>query len=68
MHLMYYLGSDGKRVYTLKKVAPDGAPTKSAHPGASPPPPPRPPPAAGLARPARGGSPPAARRALTGLA
>ena len=33
MHLMYYLDEAGKRVYTLKKVAPNGAPTKSAHPG-----------------------------------
>jgi H/ACA ribonucleoprotein complex subunit 3 len=32
MHLMYYLDKDGKRVYTLKKVAPDGQPTHSAHP------------------------------------
>ena len=33
MHLMYFLGDDGKRVYTLKKSTPDGAPTVSAHPG-----------------------------------
>lgn len=32
MHLMYYLDESGKRVYTLKKVAPDGKPTISAHP------------------------------------
>ncbi|PYH96170.1 H/ACA ribonucleo protein complex subunit 3 [Aspergillus ellipticus CBS 707.79] len=31
MHLMYTLGPDGKRVYTLKKVL-DGQVTKSAHP------------------------------------
>ena len=34
MHLMYYIGADGKRVYTLQKAAPDGTPTHSAHPGA----------------------------------
>ena len=32
MYLMYYLNDEGKRVYTLKKVAPDGKPTHSAHP------------------------------------
>ncbi|KAI8829642.1 ribosome biogenesis protein Nop10 [Chytriomyces cf. hyalinus JEL632] len=32
MHLMYYSGADGQRVYTLKKVSPDGKVTKSAHP------------------------------------
>jgi Nucleolar RNA-binding protein, Nop10p family len=32
MHLMYYM-EEGKRVYTLKKTAPDGSPTHSAHPG-----------------------------------
>ena len=32
MYLMYYLDADGKRVYTLKKEAPDGSPTMSAHP------------------------------------
>ncbi|KAE9128459.1 hypothetical protein PF005_g6613 [Phytophthora fragariae] len=32
MHLMYYLGDDGKRVYTLKKETSAGAPTCSAHP------------------------------------
>ncbi|KAI9475170.1 snoRNP complex protein [Coemansia sp. RSA 989] len=32
MHLMYSLDSDGKRVYTLKKITPSGEITKSAHP------------------------------------
>jgi H/ACA ribonucleoprotein complex subunit 3 len=32
MHLMYYEDANGKRVYTLKKIAPDGTVTKSAHP------------------------------------
>ncbi|KAJ3035537.1 snoRNP complex protein [Rhizophlyctis rosea] len=32
MHLMYHVGADGKRIYTLKKVSPDGKVTKSAHP------------------------------------
>lgn len=32
MHLMYVLGKDGKRVYTLDKIAADGEITKSAHP------------------------------------
>ena len=32
MYLKYYLNDDGKRVYTLKSVAPDGRPTLSAHP------------------------------------
>ncbi|KAL6672780.1 snoRNP complex protein [Candidozyma auris] len=32
MHLMYTLGPDGKRVYTLQKVTADGEITKSAHP------------------------------------
>lgn len=32
MHLMYTLGQDGKRIYTLKKVNDDGEITKSAHP------------------------------------
>jgi H/ACA ribonucleoprotein complex subunit 3 len=36
MHLMYYDSPDGKRIYTLKKTAPDGRPTKSAHPGEPP--------------------------------
>ena len=34
MHLMYYTAETGRRVYTLKKTAPDGSPTRSAHPGA----------------------------------
>ena len=34
MHLMYHFDADGKRVYTLKKEAPDGSATDSAHPGA----------------------------------
>ncbi|KAJ2627720.1 snoRNP complex protein [Coemansia sp. RSA 1290] len=29
---MYSLDSDGKRVYTLKKITPSGEITKSAHP------------------------------------
>ncbi|XP_011638093.1 H/ACA ribonucleoprotein complex subunit 3 [Pogonomyrmex barbatus] len=32
MYLMYYLDENGKRVYTLKKVDPNGNPTFSAHP------------------------------------
>ncbi|KXZ50777.1 hypothetical protein GPECTOR_15g462 [Gonium pectorale] len=32
MYLMYYDDEAGNRIYTLKKVAPDGTPTKSAHP------------------------------------
>ena len=33
MHLMYYMDSNGKRVYTLKKVTPDNKQaTFSAHP------------------------------------
>ena len=32
MYLMYYEDDAGNRVYTLKKTAPDGSPTKSAHP------------------------------------
>ena len=32
MHLMYYTGDKGERIYTLKKEAPDGRPTESAHP------------------------------------
>eukprot|EP01039_Chlorochromonas_danica_P001033 gene1032-1121_t len=32
MHLMYFLDDRGHRVYTLKKVDPNGAPTHSAHP------------------------------------
>ena len=30
---MYYVDESGKRVYTLKKIDPDGKPTLSAHPG-----------------------------------
>lgn len=33
MHLMYSTGPDGKRLYTLKKTAPNGVMTRSAHPG-----------------------------------
>ena len=32
MHLMYTLGPDGKRIYTLKKITPSGRRTMSAHP------------------------------------
>ncbi len=32
MHLMYTLGADGKRIYTLQKITADGEITKSAHP------------------------------------
>ncbi|GMM34131.1 snoRNP complex protein [Saccharomycopsis crataegensis] len=32
MHLMYTIGADGKRVYTLKKLTESGEITKSAHP------------------------------------
>ncbi|ODV60422.1 snoRNP complex protein NOP10 [Ascoidea rubescens DSM 1968] len=32
MHLMYTIGSDGKRIYTLKKLTENGEITKSAHP------------------------------------
>ncbi|PNH06007.1 H/ACA ribonucleoprotein complex subunit 3 [Tetrabaena socialis] len=32
MYLMYYDDEAGNRVYTLQKLAPDGTPTKSAHP------------------------------------
>uniref|UniRef100_V9LKK2 Nucleolar protein 10 n=1 Tax=Callorhinchus milii TaxID=7868 RepID=V9LKK2_CALMI len=32
MFLHYYLDSNGERVYTLKKVDPDGRTTSSAHP------------------------------------
>ncbi|OAO15724.1 hypothetical protein AV274_2575 [Blastocystis sp. ATCC 50177/Nand II] len=32
MHLYYYLGEDGKRVYTLKRESPSGMATFSAHP------------------------------------
>lgn len=40
MHLYYYLGEDGKRVYTVAKKDPEGKPTVSAHPGTPPPTPP----------------------------
>ena len=33
MYLMYYLDSEGKRVYTMSKVDPTGNPSFSAHPG-----------------------------------
>lgn len=32
MHLMYTLGADGKRIYTLLKLTAEGEITKSAHP------------------------------------
>ncbi|CCE62846.1 hypothetical protein TPHA_0D02080 [Tetrapisispora phaffii CBS 4417] len=32
MHLMFTLGPDGKRIYTLKKETEQGEITKSAHP------------------------------------
>jgi len=32
MYLMYTLDSEGKRVYTLKKITAQGQITKSAHP------------------------------------
>lgn len=32
MHLMYTIGPDGKRQYTLKKTTDEGEITKSAHP------------------------------------
>ncbi|CDO93283.1 unnamed protein product [Kluyveromyces dobzhanskii CBS 2104] len=32
MHLMYTLDAQGKRIYTLKKIAADNEITKSAHP------------------------------------
>ena len=32
MYLMFYLDEEGKRVYTLEKVAPDSQATVSAHP------------------------------------
>lgn len=32
MHLMYTLGPDGKRIYTLSKTTEAGEITKSAHP------------------------------------
>jgi H/ACA ribonucleoprotein complex subunit 3 len=33
MLLRFYKDPQGKRVYSLKEVAPDGAPTYCAHPG-----------------------------------
>ncbi|XP_051485869.1 H/ACA ribonucleoprotein complex subunit 3 [Apus apus] len=32
MFLQCYTGPRGERVYTLKKMSPDGRPTRSAHP------------------------------------
>ncbi|NWV01607.1 NOP10 protein, partial [Upupa epops] len=32
MFLQCYLDESGVRIYTLKKVTPDGRPTRSAHP------------------------------------
>jgi len=32
MYLRYYLDENGKRVYTMKKEAPNGTATLSAHP------------------------------------
>lgn len=32
MYLMFYVNEEGKRVYTLDKVAPNGEATTSAHP------------------------------------
>ncbi|XP_035721587.1 H/ACA ribonucleoprotein complex subunit 3-like [Vespa mandarinia] len=32
MYLMYYLNENGDRIYTLKKLDPNGKPTMSAHP------------------------------------
>lgn len=32
MYLMYYLDSEGRRVYTLKQMSDQGTPTQSAHP------------------------------------
>ncbi|KAM4809371.1 H/ACA ribonucleoprotein complex subunit 3 [Rhinophrynus dorsalis] len=32
MFLQYYLNEQGERVYTMKKISPDGQPTSSAHP------------------------------------
>ncbi|XP_028330516.1 H/ACA ribonucleoprotein complex subunit 3 [Gouania willdenowi] len=32
MFLQFYLNEEGDRVYTLKKINPDGKPTCSAHP------------------------------------
>jgi len=33
MHLRYYTGADGKRVYTLKTILEDNSYTLNAHPG-----------------------------------
>ena len=33
MHLRFYIGTDGKRVYTLKNVLDNGSFTLNAHPG-----------------------------------
>lgn len=33
MHLRFFLSEDGKRVYTLKAIQPDGSYTFNAHPG-----------------------------------
>lgn len=33
MHLRYYLDENGKRVYTLQTILPDGSYTLNAHPG-----------------------------------
>ncbi|XP_078497451.1 H/ACA ribonucleoprotein complex subunit 3 [Lissotriton helveticus] len=32
MFLQFYLNESGERVYTLKKIDPNGSPTSSAHP------------------------------------
>ncbi|XP_058835536.1 H/ACA ribonucleoprotein complex subunit 3 [Topomyia yanbarensis] len=32
MYLMYDIGENGERIYTLKKHNPEGTPTQSAHP------------------------------------
>ena len=32
MYLKFYMNEEGKRVYTLKGLTPDGKPTQSAHP------------------------------------
>ncbi|XP_037615574.1 H/ACA ribonucleoprotein complex subunit 3 [Sebastes umbrosus] len=32
MFLQFYVNESGDRVYTLKKICPDGQPTSSAHP------------------------------------
>ncbi len=33
MHLRFFLDENGKRIYTLKTILPDGAYTLNAHPG-----------------------------------